>query len=156
VLSTELAQRIEAGMPLLVGTVDVDGRPFASRGWGIRVIDPAGGVIRLLVDADDATTLANLAGQGRVAVTAAGVVTFFAIQMKGRAVALEEPTAADLEAGDEWCDAFFSTLESADGYSRTQADKWRRSRVLVAVVHVDQLYNQTPGPSAGSNYVTAS
>lgn len=150
VLSPELAHRMESGMTLLVGTVGPGGRPFASRGWGIRVTDPAGGRIRVLVDAADAVTLGHLADGGRIAVTSADVRTFFSLQMKGRATALEEPTADDLAAADRWADAFFGAVASTDGYPRDRLEAWRPRRVVAVAVHVDHLFDQTPGPSAGN------
>jgi hypothetical protein len=152
VLSAELARRVESGMTLVIGTVGAGGRPFASRGWGIRVVDPEGGLLRVLLRADDSTTMANLAGGGRLAITSGDVRTFFTVQMKGHAVALEEPTVDDLDAAEVWADGFLSLVAGGDGYSRAQLEKWRPSDVVAVVAQVSELFDQTPGPTAGTTY----
>ena len=75
-IDRELAER---GCALVVGTVGPDGAPYASRGWGLSLTPTTTGPVRLLLNAGDETTLANLrrsdASGGRIAVTGADVVT---------------------------------------------------------------------------------
>ena len=152
VLSADLARRVESGMTLVLGTVCPDGRPFASRGWGIRVIDPDRGLLRVLLRADDVTTQANLADDGRLALTSADVRTFFTVQMKGRGVAIEPPTDDDLDAADRWVDAFLSQVARGDGYPREQLERWRPTTVVAVVAEMSELFDQTPGPKAGTAF----
>ena len=96
VLSDELAAFLEGGCALIVGTVGADGRPHAGRAWGIEVLDAEAGRLRLLLDAADGPTLANLAGDDpRLACTGADVRTLHSRQLKGRSLGTEPATGAD-------------------------------------------------------------
>ena len=87
-IDRELAER---GCALVIGTVGPDGSPHASRGWGLTLTPATASPVRLLLDAGDAVTLANLRreGDGRVAITGADVVTLRSFQLKGRVVAID-------------------------------------------------------------------
>jgi hypothetical protein len=153
VLTSELAGKLEAGMALVVGTVCADGRPYASRGWGIRVIDPGGGIVRLLVDRTDHVTLSNLERSGRIAVTGSGVRTFIAVQMKAHVAAVEPATPEDLAAAARWREGFLDAVSSTDGYSRRQLDRWAARELVAVVAQAEKLFDQTPGPTAGAHWV---
>lgn len=140
-------------MSLLIGTVSADGRPSGARGWGIRLVDADAGLVRVSFDANDTATRANLAHGGRVAITSCDVKTFFSVQMKGRALVVEPPDAHDLLAAETWGDAFLGAVVAIDGYTRPQLEQWRRRDLVVVLVQVEQLYDQTPGPGAGGDLV---
>ena len=63
--SEEMVAFLESGCSLILGTVGADGAPHAGRGWGLDVVDPATGRVRLLLDAADAGTLADLSADPR-------------------------------------------------------------------------------------------
>ena len=92
---SETVALLESGCSISVATVGPDGAPHASRGCGLTVL-PDGTHVRLLLDADDHTVLANLAGGGAIAVTGVGVTTLRAVQLKGAA---DEPVVTS-DAGD--------------------------------------------------------
>lgn len=150
-LSPSLAERIESGMTLLIGTVSADGRPSGVRGWGIRLVDADAGLLRVLFDANDTATRANLADGGHVAITSCDVKTLFAVQLKGHALTVEPPDADDLRAAETWADAFLGAVVAIDGYTRAQLEQWRRRDLVTALVHIEQAYDQTPGPGAGGD-----
>lgn len=148
-IDRELAER---GCALVVGTVGPDGSPYASRGWGLTLTPTTTGPVRLLLDAGDAVTLANLRreGDGRVAITGADVVTLRSFQLKGRVVAIEDAGDEDRAKVGRYCDDFFADIEATDGTPRVLTERLRPAAYVACTVEVDEAYDQTPGPGAGS------
>ena len=139
---------LERGCAMIVGTVGADGTPHAQRAWGCTVVDEA--TVRLLVDGADPTLREHLDG-GRIAVTAADVRTLRSVQLKGRVAALEEePTAEDLRRCGIHNDEVFTDIEETDHFPRELVERMVPLSYLVAVVSVTELFDQTPGPSAGA------
>lgn len=139
-----------AGCSLLVGTADVTGRPHAGRGWGLTVLDPHSGRVRLLVDADDTTTLANLQPGAPVAITTASVPTLHSVQMKGRVALVEAATEADEAKRVQYTTDFTNDIHKTDGDPLEIVTRWAARPVVACIVDVDSSFDQTPGPSAGS------
>jgi hypothetical protein len=150
VIDTERQARLESGWALIVGTVSAAGDPHAARGWGLAVLATDEPRVRLLLDADDSTTLENLAATGSVAITAAHVPTLRAMQCKGRATRIEPATADDYSRADQYTDAFFTDVQNTDGTARELLDRLRARDVVACVVEVDDWFDQTPGPGAGA------
>lgn len=148
-LDPETATLLESGCALSVGTVAPDGEPHASRGWGLTIL-PGGEQVRLLLDADDRTAIANLASTGAVAVTGAAVPTLRSVQIKGRA---EPPVptddAADLACAARFREAFFRDVERIEGTPRALLERLTPIAFAVCTVSVAESYDQTPGPVAG-------
>src|SRR5262245_30405123 len=91
----ETSAFLHSGCGLLVGTIAGDGLPRASRAWGLSVMDAGSALVRVLVEDDDPVTMKNIRDNGRIAVTATSVRTHRSIQLKGRVVSTEDPTADD-------------------------------------------------------------
>src|SRR6516225_5617168 len=91
---------LESPCSLIVGTVDDDGLPDGTRAWAVDVVDD-GRRLRVLIATNADATIANLRANGRIAVTATNFVTLDSVQVKGRAEAVEERTAADQIRFDE-------------------------------------------------------
>jgi hypothetical protein len=152
VLSGELLSLLESGSSLIVGTVDEDGMPFAGRAWGLQVIEAGKQPrLRLLLDADDDGTRAH-AGEGRaIAITAADVRTLVSVQLKGRIVSVEAaPTGADRSRHAEYLSSFFGAITDSDGTDRALLDRFAPFDVVPCTLEVDEVYDQTPGPTAGA------
>jgi hypothetical protein len=151
VLSDELAAFLEGGCALIVGTVGSDGRPHSGRAWGIEVLDAEAGRLRLLLDAADGPTLANLAGEDpRLACTGADVRTLHSRQLKGRSLGTEPAAGADRARAARYCAAFFADIEATDGQPRELLEQIVPAAYVACTVQVDALYDQTPGPGAGA------
>jgi len=132
-----------------VCTVGADGHPRASRAWGLTVVDAHAGRVRLLVEADDHITVANIRGRGAVAITATNVMTFGSMQLKGRGLGIEQPTAEDTAKRDQYTHDFLDDVHAANSYPMDVMERWAGRRIIAALIEVDSLYDQTPGPSAG-------
>ena len=146
----ETIEFLEGGCALVVGTVASDGAPFVSRGWGLTVVEPEEDRIELLVDAAEAVALGNIDSTRRVALTAGDVPTLHSVQLKGHVTGVRPAGDADKVAVDRFCEAFFDDVIATDGTDRRLLERLVPLEFVVCDVSVDEFYNQTPGPGAGS------
>ena len=149
-LSAETKDFLESGCALIVATVSSTGEPFATRGWGLEVLDENGRV-RLLLDAADAHALGDLSDTGRIAITAAHVPTLHSMQMKGHGVGSEPGSDRDRRKAREYCDEFFTDIESTDGTNRRLLERLVPDDYVACEIVIDEFYDQTPGPGAGAS-----
>jgi hypothetical protein len=145
---------LHSGCAVLIGTVDEQGQPHASRGWGLTVVDPDGVQLRVLADAGDAQLLANLRPGVLVAVTVAAVTTFASRQMKGKVVTLESATEDDEAKQRQYTLEFTRDIHEVDRMRMDALLRWADRSVLPFIVEIDSSFDQTPGPSAGSALAT--
>jgi hypothetical protein len=144
------AQHLHAGCALLIGTVSADGRPHAGRGHGVRVLEGSPTRVRLLLSADDHVMHDNLRTTGRIAITTADVASLHSIQLKGRAGPLEPPTDDDCATAARYTDQFLTDIVRVDRYARPILEGWAHTTYLACTVLVEDVFDQTPGPSAGA------
>ncbi|HEX4821221.1 MAG TPA: pyridoxamine 5'-phosphate oxidase family protein [Acidimicrobiales bacterium] len=150
-LSAETKDFLESGCALIVATVSSSGEPFATRGWGLFVIDE--GRVRLLLDERDERALADLRHGGRVAITAAHVPTLHSLQMKGRFVRSEPADDRDRQKVMDYCDNFFTDIENTDGQPRRLLERLVPEGYVACELVIEEFYDQTPGPGAGASLV---
>jgi hypothetical protein len=154
-LSVELATFFERGVSLMVGTRDADLVPELIRAWGPRVSRDRKSVSLSVAKAGSARTLENLRANGRLAVTGALPLDSSAVQLWGRCLGTAPASRQDLAAVQLHRDAF-ARLNETLGVPRPFIEAlWRRELVgSPAMVRirfvVEQIFNQTPGPDAGS------
>ena len=130
---------------LTVATVDADGQPYATRGWSLLPVSSERA--RLLIDANDASRFAPGVA---VAMTAAEVRTFRAVQLKGRCRGVDGATDADRAAVTAATDRFATAVRETDGTPRHLFDRLVPAAFVACLVDVDEAYDQTPGPGAGA------
>jgi hypothetical protein len=150
VLEAETAKFLSDKAALIVGVVGTDGRPYATRGWGLTVLDPQTGESRLLLEAEDRSRLAHLAGGGAIAVTGSDVITLRSCQVKGHVQGFDEPTAADIAHAEHYRDGYFGDIEAADHFPRVLLERHRPDDVVACRFVVEEVFDQTPGPHAGA------
>jgi hypothetical protein len=136
---------------LVVATVDPSRRPHAVRAWGLQVV--RGGRLRLLISSDDIAALADLDATAAIAVTATDVATLESVQAKGRAETPSACTADDRAMHDAYRDAVYRTIHETDGSSLDLLERMSPRDVVAVEMVADELYDQTPGPSAGRRLV---
>ncbi|HEY1365501.1 MAG TPA: pyridoxamine 5'-phosphate oxidase family protein [Gaiellaceae bacterium] len=148
-LDAELAEFLTGGVAAIVATRDDGLRPQIARAWGIRP-SPDGARVTLCVEAAAGSrTGANLEANGAVAATFSLPTTYRTVQIKGEAVGIGEPTADQLAAVEEHVAAFSRESEQvgiAPGGGRRLLDL----RLAAVTVAVREVYDQTPGPKAGT------
>jgi hypothetical protein len=154
VIDEGLRAFLERGCAMIVGTAAPDRMPHAQRAWGCSVLGPT--TVRLLLDGSDPVLREHLGADGRIAVTSADVRNLRSVQLKGRVVALDdEPTADDLARCEAHNQELFTDIEVTDHFPRALAERMVPPSYLVAVVEVEEAYDQTPGPSAGARVTSA-
>lgn len=145
---------VESGCALILGSIDPSGVPCAGRGWGLSTTDTPGH-LRLLLDADDEVTLANLAVGAPIAVTAASIRTLEAIQFKGRIATSEAATPDDLAKADAYCNAMFTDINETDLTPLELVEELRPRAFTACTLVVEERFDQTPGPGAGARVADA-
>jgi hypothetical protein len=154
VIEPEIVELLESPCAQIVGTVDDDGLPDASRGWGALVHDD-GRRIRLLVASNAATTIRNLRTTGRIAFTATQFLTLRSVQVKGIAVAVEDPDEDDRARFTQFCAGCARALHEIDDTPEELVSRMVPSDVVACVMTVDELFDQTPGPGAGTRLASS-
>jgi hypothetical protein len=150
VLDPAVVEFILSGVAVGVGTRDEDLRPGFSRGWGPEV-SADGRSVRLCVSAPEGSRMrANLDGNGAVAVGFCPPTIARAVQVKGVAMVVGEPEAADLERVERHVRSFVEGCKRVgvpEGVSRRM---YAGGAGLVSIqFSVDEVFDQTPGPTAG-------
>ena len=154
-LAPETIAFLESGCGIIVGTVGADGAPHVSRGWGITVVSDDPTEIRLLLDADDAVAAECLAATGNIAVTGGDIRTLRSIQLKGQASTVEPATDHDRVRAARFADEFFGNINAVDGTPLDLLQSLRPPHFVACTVRVVEMYDQTPGPSAGTRLTEA-
>lgn len=152
-IDADLSAFLESGCSTIVGTLTPSGEPYATRGWGTEVLSSDPLRVRVLVGAGAFAHVGRFPGDGAtfsIAVTGADVRTLRSVQLKGTAHDLEAPTPADLERSGMFCDSFFADVEAVDGVHRALMERLVPTDLLAVTVEVAELYDQTPGPAAGT------
>ncbi|MCU1371949.1 MAG: hypothetical protein JWO77_3143 [Ilumatobacteraceae bacterium] len=153
-LTDEARDLLEGGCALIIGLTKADGSPFATRGWGFDVEDPAD-TARVLVRAADLAALGVHVGDAPdvpIAVTAADVRTLASVQLKGRLARVTPSVEGDAERMDRYCDVFIDAIVEVDGIAREVGERWRHTDTVVrAWIRFEELFVQTPGPGAGAS-----
>lgn len=148
--ANEVSALLNTGCGLLVGTIGGDGLPRVCRAWGLRVEDAGSSLVRVLVEDGDPLTMRNIRDNGRIAVTATSVHNHRSIQLKGRVVSTEAPTAEDEALREHFTDLYLTGISDEHGYPPQELAGWARRHVVACVVELAESFDQTPGPSAGA------
>jgi hypothetical protein len=139
----------------MVGTRDAELVPELVRAWGPRVSRDRTSVSLCVATAVSARTIGNLQDNERIAVTFASPGNSTAIQIWGRCIQTGPASRQDLAAIDAHRAAF---IESNKGLGVPPAfieALWQRElagspRMVTIRFVAEQIFNQTPGPGAGS------
>jgi hypothetical protein len=154
-IGPEAARLFGGGSALIVGAVEPDGTPYAIRAWGA-VVAEDGAALRFYVDADDTRVVPLLSPGASVAVTGGDVKTLASAQVKGRVRGLDELTALDIATRERATDLFVQEVHETDHTPRDLLERMVPERFVACTVDVDEVYDQTPGPQAGSTFAESS
>ncbi|HEX5224725.1 MAG TPA: pyridoxamine 5'-phosphate oxidase family protein [Solirubrobacteraceae bacterium] len=141
---------LEQAPATVVASRDAEMRPALARAWGLDV-QADGSELTFCVGVPDGSPVQeNLEGNGAIAVTFSRPSTYRTVQIKGEVLALDEPTDEQLRAADSHADAFSAEVLTLG----LPADAGRRLRGEVRLIsvrmRVSEMFDQTPGPGAGS------
>jgi hypothetical protein len=148
-LGADLVELVQSGVAIVVATRDDELRPEIARAWGPEV-SADGSTMRLCVTARPGSkTLSNLEGNGAIAATFSLPSSYRTVQIKGAVLELSAVTAAELERVREHVGSFADEAEQV-GIARGMAHRLARAELVAVRFAVGELYDQTPGPKAGS------
>jgi len=154
-ISAELKAFLESGLSVVVGTRDADLVPEITRGWGLLVSKDRKSISLCAPLATSRKTLDNLAGNGQMTVCCSLPTSYKTVQLKGTCIKRAGPSRTDRVAVERHREAF-GCLNERMGFPRQRTVTfWQReletSPVLVKLRFVpEQIFDQTPGPDAGS------
>lgn len=138
---------LTAGSALVVGSVSTDGIPLATRAWSADLV--GGGRLRVAVAAGDPIAHDDEPGR-RVAITAADVPTLDSVQVKGRVVGVDAPGDHDREVVHRQSESFFAAVHEVDGHPVELLRRLRPPDLLMLEIEIDEVFDQSPGPRAGT------
>jgi hypothetical protein len=137
------------GAATIVATRDAEMRPALTRGWGLAV-DGDGERLSLCVEVPMGSAVrANLEANGEIAVTCSRPTTYRTVQVKGAAEIVGEPDEGRLRAAREQVAAFSAEVAQL-GLPADAGEALLVERLLAVVVEPREVFDQTPGPTAGS------
>ena len=153
-IGPDAAQHLQGGSALIVAAADADGTPYATRAWGLRVVEE-GAALRVDLDADDSAVVPLLTDGAAVAITGGCVRTLASAQVKGRVRSVDALTALDIATRERETELFVRDVNETDHTPRGLIDNMVPGRFVACTVDVEELYDQTPGPHAGASIPTA-
>jgi hypothetical protein len=148
VLERAVVEFIHGGVAVGVATRDDDLRPEFARGWGPEV-SADGRSLRLCVAARGSRARENLDRNGAVAVGFSPPTIARAVQVKGVATRVGEPEAADLERVERHVRLFVSEAERIGAPVELSRRMFVGTGLVVVELVIDEVFDQTPGPTAG-------
>lgn len=147
-LEDEVVELIESGASIIVGTCNADLEPECARGLGARASADRRRLSVLLNGALSARMCDDLASTGRIAVAFSRIHDHHTIQVKGRVCGVRDGDPEDAALAERYLVAFGEQVSVA-GLPRSVVQGIRRSPLLVVELAVEEIFDQTPGPTAG-------
>ena len=148
-LNPRLQRCLEPGLSLLVGSVDAQGAPTCCRAYGLRSTDDLETVTVYVPVATSHETIQALATTGRLAIGATYPADHSATQLKGvvtdTRLAREDEAAFVREQLRVWTDVL-----AEFGVPKRLSSRATYWPAFAVTMRVEEIYEQTPGPKAGS------
>ena len=133
---------------MLGASADEGLTPEAFRAWGAYLIGDD--LLRLLISSDAGQTLKSLGSGSSVCVTFSDPHTFRSVQVKGLATGRPEPPGpVDLACMRRYS-VVFAAVAAERGVPAALFESTRPIAVFAVVIQIEEMYDQTPGPMAGS------
>jgi hypothetical protein len=143
-----IAELLNTGLSVMVGTRNSSLVPECTRAWGIQVSADRESVTILLSETIAGKTIENLRDNGRIAVTCTRPTDHVTCQLKGRVKSMKPVSAVDRDVSRRWHREFMAEL-TAIGVPSALSEAWIAEPTLAVEFVVTDLFDQTPGPDAG-------
>ena len=144
-----LEEAVAGGISVVVATVDAEGVPSTCRGVAITTRDDFDTVTVYLPAATAHETMANLATTRRMAISCAAPLSHSTIQIKGVTRAVKLAPASEQEMVQQRWHAFLDVLDQL-GMPKHVTYRIVYWPAYAIDVSVEQVFEQTPGPKAGT------
>jgi hypothetical protein len=148
-IDAELAAFVEGGQSIHVCTRDALGRPHGVRGVAARVDGDRRHVDVYIPDVAFVRLKDALASSGQAAMVFCRPTDDRACQVKGTFVGMRAAQPSEQSFAFAQWDGFMAALDGI-GISPRLADRWVRWPAQVLRVEVTAIFEQTPGPRAGT------
>lgn len=148
-IDRELAGFIEEGVAIHMGTRDADLVPEGARAVAAKVEEDGRHLVVYISAVAAARLVPNLEANGRVAIVFGRPTDDRACQVKGTFVEARTATSAEEAFVEAQWNAFLDNLERI-GFPRRAAAGWVTWPALAIRVQATALFEQTPGPQAGT------
>jgi hypothetical protein len=148
-MNERVLKSLEPGVSVIVGSVDAMGNPSCCRAVGLRSDDGLATATVFVPMATSKETIANVASTRRLAVVTTHPITHCATQLKG----IVEHTRVAREDERPFIEAHlggFSGVLKTIGYPLRVTRSVVRWPAYALELRVEEIYEQTPGPKAGS------
>jgi hypothetical protein len=144
-----VTELIAGGVATIVASRDERLRPSIARGWAVTV-SASRTEVTLCVEAPAGSRMRdNLQSNGAIAVTCSRPTTYRTVQLKGLVTMIADPSAKQLTAVDRHAQAFSSEAEQV-GLGPGSGFRLLDRELVSVSFKVAEVYDQTPGPSAGA------
>jgi hypothetical protein len=140
---------LEFGAAVIVGSVDSQGNPACCRAVGLRSEDGLATATVFVPVATSQDTIANVATTHRLAVVATHPIEHCSTQLKG-IVQTTRVARADEEAFVRQHLSSFAAVLNSLGYPPRVTNAVARWPAFAIEMRVDEIYEQSPGPKAGT------
>ncbi len=132
-----------------LGTCDLALNPLFTRVWGVKA-GPAADTIQFMVPGVIAALpMAHIRENPQAALNVNSQIDDYTLQFKGKITGIQASTPED----DAFAEStLYKLCEFTRAFSEDMADKamrWIVSPGYIFTLHVEEIYNQTPGPDAG-------
>jgi hypothetical protein len=144
-----ISRCLEDGQSILVGTVDAKGAPSCCRGLALRSEDDLAHATVFVPMATSRDTIANLATTRRIAVVSNRPLDHCTTQLKGTAGTVRLATNDEAPFVRGSLGAFKQVLEVI-GLPHQVSERVGYWPAFAIEFSVEEIYEQTPGPRAGS------
>lgn len=149
IIPAAIARFIQGQVLTSLATRDADNRPMIGRGSGGHSLIAPGRLEIAVSGRLWPETVANLRDNSALSVTFVDPENYHAFQLKGRA-ALRDADTRDRERAEAYVAQLRQRLVSF-GVEGSAVDFWLTARdIVMATMDVDRIFEQTPGPRAGT------
>jgi hypothetical protein len=145
----DLVDFLQSGISILVGTRDAVLQPATLRAMGASVGRSRSALTVYVPEATGAQTIANLRDNGRIAVAFSRSIDHRSIQVKGRCTTIRQSGEDDRGVQARYLALLAESL-SLIGFQRSHIERASYWPSFAVEVEVTELYEQTPGPLAGT------
>jgi hypothetical protein len=150
----EMQDMARGGVVIAVGTRDSALVPAFARGWGLRFVPNSREASVCVVESSAAETFANIADNQQIAVTFSKPTTYRTFQLKGRVLEVAPASTEDMATVVRHREAFLDEVGAVglprELATRVIAGELEESPLVKTIrVHIDAVFDQTPGPAAG-------
>ena len=143
-----IASFIESGVSMVGASANDDLEPEAFRMWGASLGDD--GVLRALVSSDAAETFERVGVGTALSMAFADLLDLRSIQVKGPCLGAAEPPGPEDLAMMEGYEDLIRPKSRQNGTPPPLLVAIRPRSVFVLSMAIEEAYEQTPGPSAGT------